>query len=627
MVYYHAYVSEVQVEVDHGNGSIISLMIVMGVAFFIPILLQRLKLKAIPVVVAEIIAGIIIGKSGLNLVDVDNNWLTLLSSLGLIFLMFLSGVEIDFKSFSLKKKRSSSTKEMNPFFVSSVIFLFMLILAYIFSNVLVQFGLIDDPFFMTIILSTISLGVVVPVLKENKIIDTQLGQTILLIAVISDFVTMILFAYYLALRDGNTDMIWWIPVMLGLVIVLYYFLDFYRKKSDLKLLEVLRRGTAQIGTRGVFALILFFVAFSETIGVEAILGAFLAGVVVSLLSPDRAFIHQLDSFGYGFLIPIFFVMVGVEFDIKSLLTDSSILLLIPIVLVLIFFTRVTPTLLMKKWFSWRDTFGSGIILTSTLSLAIVAATVSLQMEIISEGMSSAIILVSILTCFIAPIWYSKFTPEIDSKKKRLAIIGANRAALRASIGFQKSDYDVTIYSEKQMKVITDYENQFPIVELDELTLESLLELDLFDNHDLIIVATSNDEENIRFVDYANNIGYEDIIVRIENPKLNNQYMSVGHKVYSDTLAAEFVIQAMVHSPNLFHFLTDQDEEIKEIVLRDDQYDGVPISKLPFLGNTLILAIYRGNQSITPKGDTILRKGDVLILSGTKESMEKIESLF
>lgn len=610
----------------HGNGSILSLMIVMVVAFLTPIILQRFKLKAIPVVVAEIIAGIIIGKSGLNLVDVENNWLTLLSSLGLIFLMFLSGVEIDFKSFS-KKGRNKNGNKANPLIVAVVIFLFMLIIAFVLSSALAVLRLIDDPIFMTIILSTISLGVVVPVLKENKMLDTKLGQTVLLIAVISDFATMILFAFYLALREGNVAMIWWMPFLVALVFVLYYLLDFYRKKSDLKLLDVLRRGTAQIGTRGVFVLILFFVAISETIGVEAILGAFLAGVVVSLLSPDRTFIHQLDSFGYGFLIPIFFVMVGVEFDFVSLLGNSSILVLIPIVFGLIFLTRMLPSLWLKKWFSWRDAIGSGVLLTSTLSLAIVAATVSSQMGMISEGMKSAVILVSILTCFISPMVYAKFTPEKEKKKKRLAIIGANLAALRASIGFQKSGFDVTIYSERQMKILTEDEKEFPLVELDRLTLESLLELNIFENHDVIIVATSNDQENIRFADYARKIGFEDIIIRIENPKLNNLYVNIGHKVYSDTLAAEFVIQAMVHSPNLFHFLTNQDEVIKEIVLEDDQFDGVPVGKLPFLGNTLILAVYRGNQSITPKGDTILRKGDVLIMSGTKESIEKLEHLF
>lgn len=600
----------------------------MGVAFFIPILLQRFKLKAIPVVVAEIIAGIIIGKSGLNLVNTDNTWLILLSSLGLIFLMFLSGVEIDFKSFRIKKNHAKQTsKEINPFFVSVVVFLLMLVLAYGFSIVLVQFGLIDEPFFMTIILSTISLGVVVPVLKESKIIDTQLGQTILLIAVISDFVTMILFAFYLALKDGNVSMIWWIPLLLGLVVALYYFLDLYRKRSDLKLLETLKQGTAQIGTRAVFALILFFVALTETIGVESILGAFLAGVIVSLLSPDRTFIHQLDSFGYGFLIPIFFVMVGVEFDFTSLLSNPRIVVLIPIILIFIFLTRMIPSFLLKKWFSWQEAVSSGVILTSTLSLAIVAATVSFQMGIITEGMSGAIVLVSILTCFIAPIIYTKLSPKRETKKKRLAIVGANRASLRAGIHIQKGDYDVTIYTTKHVDAIADHDYDFPIIELEKLTLQSLIALNLFDSYDLIIVATSDDEENMRFANYAREIGYEDIIVRIENPKLNNKYINLGHSVYSDTLATEVLLQAMVHSPNLIHFLTDQDEIIKEFLLKDEQYDGLPIRKLPPLGNALILAIYRGNQPITPKGDTILQKGDVLIMSGTKESIEEIGDWF
>lgn len=101
---------------DQGTTSIISLMLVMAVAFFIPIILQRFKLKAIPIVVAEIIAGIIIGKSGLNLIDVDNAWLALLSSLGLIYLMFLSGIEIDFKAFKPKKEKSQAKKSILSIF-------------------------------------------------------------------------------------------------------------------------------------------------------------------------------------------------------------------------------------------------------------------------------------------------------------------------------------------------------------------------------------------------------------------------------------------------------------------------------------------------------------------------------
>lgn len=609
---------------EHGATSIVSLMIVTGVAFFIPLLLQRLKLRAIPIVVAEIIAGIIIGKSGFDLVDANNTWLALLSSFGLIYLMFLSGLEIDFESFKIKKdKVIEKTKKVNPLLISTVVFGIMLVLAYVFSLGLRFIGMIDDPFFMTIILSTISLGIVVPVLKEQKVINTELGQTVLLIAVISDFVTMILFAYYLAYKNGDTSILWWIMLLLVLVISLYYSLNIYKKKTNLALIDTLKRGTAQIGTRGIFALILLFVALSETMGVENILGAFLAGVVVSLLSPGREFVHQLESFGYGFLIPIFFVMVGVGFDFASLLANPSALILIPFVLILMFLTRMLPTLLIRRWFSWRETVSSGMLLTSTLSLAIVAATVSLQMGIISESMNSAIVLVSILTCFAAPIFYAKMSPKVEKKQNRLAIIGANRSALRASINFQKNNYDVTIFSKVQEKLNSENDNKFPIVELKQLTLEKLIERNVFQEYDQIIVATSDDELNIKIANYAKDIGYENIIVRIEEPALNKQYIDMGMTVYSNAFSGEMILKAMVYSPSLVHFLTDEDEMIREFALEDVRYDGIPLRKLPFLGDILILSIYRGKRSITPTGDTILRRGDRLIMSGSEESMAKV----
>src|SRR5690625_766959 len=323
-------------------------------------------------------------------------------------------------------------------------------------------------------------------------------------------------------------------------------------------------------------------------GVENILGAFLAGVVVSLLSPGREFVHQLESFGYGFLIPIFFVMVGVGFDFASLLANPSALILIPFVLILMFLTRMLPTLLIRRWFPWRETVSSGMLLTSTLSLAIVAATVSLQMGIISESMNSAIVLVSILTCFAAPIFYAKMSPKVEKKQNRLAIIGANRSALRASINFQKNNYDVTIFSKVQEKLNSENDNKFPIVELKQLTLEKLIERNVFQEYDQIIVATSDDELNIKIANYAKDIGYENIIVRIEEPALNKQYIDRGMTVYSSAFSGEMILKAMVYSPSLVHFLTDEDEMIRELALEEIRYDGIPLRKLPFLGDILIL---------------------------------------
>lgn len=102
---------------------------------------------------------------------------------------------------------------------------------------------------------------------------------------------------------------------------------------------------------------------------------------------------------------------------------------------------------------------------------------------------------------------------------------------------------------------------------------------------------------------------------------------MGIPVYSNAFAGEMILKAMVHSPSLVRFLTDEDEVIREFVLENENLVGLPIRKLPFLGDVLILSIYRGKRSITPGGDTILQMGDRLIMSGSEESMEKIIDYF
>src|SRR5699024_6200148 len=130
----------------------------------------KLKLRALPVVVAEIVAGLIIGKSGLNVVTEDP-WLSLLSLLGFIYLMFLSGVEIDFSMISGSQPKRRG-KEPNPLSISLIIFSLMLLLSYAMALGLMKLGFISEPYLMTLIIATISLGVVMPVLKEKKMMQT-----------------------------------------------------------------------------------------------------------------------------------------------------------------------------------------------------------------------------------------------------------------------------------------------------------------------------------------------------------------------------------------------------------------------------------------------------------------------
>ena len=99
------------------------------------------------------------------------------------------------------------------------------------------------------------------------------------------------------------------------------------------ILKKLTSGTTQIGIRAVFALIILLVGLAEGVGAENILGAFLAGVIVSLLGPDQDMVEKLDSFGYGFFIPIFFIMVGVNLNIPSLVQEPGLLIIIPLLFI------------------------------------------------------------------------------------------------------------------------------------------------------------------------------------------------------------------------------------------------------------------------------------------------------
>lgn len=597
-------------------ASISSLMLVVGIAFFVPIVLHRFRLKFIPVVVAEILAGIIIGKSGLNLIHHDP-WLELLSMLGLIYLMFLSGLEIDFTAFRSSKK--TGEKWPNPFLLAVIIFGGMLILSFGLAFGMASMKLVEEPVLMTIVLSTVSLGVVVPVLKEKKIINTGLGQSILLTAVVSDFVTMLLFVYYLSTKAEDNKSFLLISVLFISVVIVYFIV---KKVAKGKIYHSLRKGTTQLGTRGVFALILLFVVLSETVGAENILGAFLAGVVISLLAPEKEFIHQLDSFGYGFLIPIFFVMVGVNLEVQSLFQDKAVLLLIPVLLISLYIARIVPAFILRRYFSWKESASSGILLGSTMSLAIVVASVALSFRLISESVSSAIVLVAIITCFISPILFQKIIPAVRKQKTAVSIIGANGITLPVSLDLQAEDFDVTLYSTPQNK-IQEQSHQYPIMELNELDLNQLKAKNAFAS-DVLVLGTSDDIKNIGLAKAAREEGVERIIVRAEDPDMQKKLAEENYSVFSTIHSARILLKSLVDNPGVIQMLTHHNDTLQQIIVGNEYYHELPLRQLPFLGDALIVKIYRGEASIIPHGDTRLLAGDKILASGSPESIQKMK---
>nr|WP_277818716.1 monovalent cation:proton antiporter family protein [Bacillus sp. TL12] len=597
-------------------------MIVVAIAFFIPLLLQRFKLKALPVVVAEIIAGIFVGKSGFNVIEPDM-WLQVLSTLGFIFLMFLSGLEIDFSIFKQKGKKNT-TNEPNTFQVASIIFLFIFILSYAISLIFVWLEFVDSALFMTLIISTISLGVVVPTLKENNLRKTAIGQIILLVAVIADLVTMILLAVFVGLNSESGQSMWLLLVLFGAGIVIYFVA---RRFKNIPYLENLKAGSVQIDTRAVFALILILVGLSESVGAENILGAFLAGVLVSLLSPNEDMVEKLDSIGYGFFIPIFFVMVGVNLEVWSIFKEPSSMLMIPILIVGLFISKLLPSLVLRKWYPRNIVLGSAILLTSTLSLVIAAAQIGEKLNIISPSLSASLILSAVITCIFAPIFFKKMFPKMETPKPRVSIIGASRITLPLSLDLKREDYDVTLYMMRQNKVNAEEakSHDFPIVKLDTITIALLEEHKAFDA-DRVVVATSDDEQNLLLAEHAKELDVEHVIASVEDPLLQEKATQEHIAVFSTINSTRILLRALIDRPSLVRLITTANETVREVELRSNKYNGLPLRRLPFLGDVLIIQIYRGNQALVPHGDTKLQHGDTLLVTGSKEHIDTLKSI-
>ena len=334
------------------------LLIVLFLAFAVPLLLARIK--GFPIIVGEILAGIIIGYSGLHLVG-ENATLEIFSNIGLAFLMFLAGLEIDFDklipTYNLaRSKNKDDISENNdvPNFLlyGLVVYVLTLALSIPGGYLINGLGLKGHPLLLAFVLSATSLGVLLPILKQKNLINTNQGQTIFITASIADFVTVILLTIFLIILHQGLDIEIFSIVLLFLAFFLVYRIlgGFFQLKFVRTLIEDLSQVTVQIKVRGALAILMGFVVLASFLGLELILGAFLAGMIISLIkSPeDSDLINKLEAFGYGFFIPVFFIMVGVEIELQSLFEDSRSLLLLPLLFGLSYLIKILTTLILRS---------------------------------------------------------------------------------------------------------------------------------------------------------------------------------------------------------------------------------------------------------------------------------------
>ncbi|HDE6758570.1 TPA: monovalent cation:proton antiporter family protein [Staphylococcus aureus] len=604
----------------------LSLVIVVLAAFLTPIIVNRLNINFLPVVVAEILMGIVIGNSFLNIVERDSI-LNILSTLGFIFLMFLSGLEIDFKAFKKDKRarqgqnddESSIPGHLN---LALTVFAFITIISILLAYVFKWLGLVDDVLLMVIIISTISLGVVVPTLKEMNIMRTTIGQFILLVAVLADLVTMILLTVYGAINGQGGSTIWLIGILVVFTAISYILGVQFKRMS---FLQKLMDGTTQIGIRAVFALIILLVALAEGVGAENILGAFLAGVVVSLLNPDEEMVEKLDSFGYGFFIPIFFIMVGVDLNIPSLIKEPKLLIIIPILIVAFIISKLIPVMFIRRWFDMKTTIASAFLLTSTLSLVIAAAKISERLNAISAETSGILILSAVITCVFVPIIFKKLFPVPDefNRKIEVSLIGKNQLTIPIAQNLTSQLYDVTLYYRKDLSDRRQLSDDITMIEIADYEQDVLERLGLFDR-DIVVCATNDDDINRKVAKLAKAHQVERVICRLESTTDDTELVDSGIEIFSSYLSNKILLKGLIETPNMLNLLSNVETSLYEIQMLNYKYENIQLRNFPFGGDIIFVRIIRNNESIVPHGDTQLRYGDRLIVTGAKEYVDELK---
>jgi Kef-type K+ transport system membrane component KefB len=374
------------------------LVVVAAVAFSAPLLLGIAPALRLPAVVLELVAGIAIGPSGFGWVEVDAP-IEVLSLIGLAFLLFLSGLEVDFERLRGRSVALTGT----GFAVSFGI-------ALLAAFALGATGQVDTPLLVAIILVATSLGVVVPVLKDADKASSDLGQLVIAAASIADFGAVILLSLFFSREASSTTTK---LVLLGgfFLVVAAFAVALAGAERSRRLSAVLLRlqdTTAQIRVRGAFLLLVVFVALAETLGLEVILGAFLAGAVLSLVDRDRmmthpAFRQKLEAVGFGVFIPVFFVASGIRFDLGALFGSASTVALVPLFLLALVLVRGLPAVLYLSTLGRRQTAVAALLQATSLPFIVAASMIGIELGLIDEATGAALIAAGLLSVLVFPL--------------------------------------------------------------------------------------------------------------------------------------------------------------------------------------------------------------------------------
>jgi Kef-type K+ transport system membrane component KefB len=373
-------------------------LIIAGIAVLVPVVLGLLPRLTVPGAVLEVVAGIVVGPSLLGWVRLDDAPIQVLSDLGLGMLLFLAGLEID-----VNRLRGPLVRLAGWAFCASVAL--ALLCAYAFR----LGGQAAPPLLLAIVFMSTSAGLLLPLLKDADEETTRFGQLLMTGAALAEIAPiMLLSLFFSATSNSSSDRLILLAIFLALLALIGLALASVRRLVGLeRLLNRLEDRSAQLRVRAALTLALSFGVLAYRFGFAAILGSFAAGLLVRMIdlsghAPHPQFQTKLDGIGFGFLIPIFFIATGVQFDLKALLANPSAIAEVPLFLAALLLVRGLPALLYVRFLGTRRAEVAGLLQATTLTFVIVATQIGLAAGQLTSTTAASLLAAGLLSAALFP---------------------------------------------------------------------------------------------------------------------------------------------------------------------------------------------------------------------------------
>jgi Kef-type K+ transport system membrane component KefB len=373
-----------------------TLVVVLAVAALAPLLADLPTRVRVPIVVTEIVAGIVVGPQVLDLAQ-PGPLLDTLSEFGLAFLFFMAGMEID-----------PAAIRGRPVELAAWGWVVSLALGMVVACALWATGAIGAPVLVGLALTTTALGALVPILRDAGLTDHRVGRLVLAGGAAGEFGPIVALSVVLAFASGEP----WRTVLLAVFAVVAVgagvLVTRARPGRVVRLVEATMHSSGQLALRLSLLLLGGFVVLAGELGLDIVLGAFTAGFIVGLVAHGEeahVFHVKLDAVGYGFLIPIFFISTGLGFDLDALTGSATTLLLVPAFAALFLIVRGLPAWLLARSElpAEQERTALAFMTASALPLVVAITEVATETGRLAEDDAAALVGAAMLSLLAFPL--------------------------------------------------------------------------------------------------------------------------------------------------------------------------------------------------------------------------------